>query len=103
MKRKISRRDVISKLRELAFGSCTDAVRLAFRAPDDDRGLEDLDLTGLSEFKRNANGTVEVKLVDRLEALQMLLAVLDRDDRADANSGLLQDIVQAAHEAEYGD
>ena len=101
MKRKISRRDVIGKLGELAFGSCTDAVRLAFRAPDDDRGLEDLDLTGLSEFKRN--GTVEVKLVDRLEALQMLLAVLDRDDRADANSGLLQAIVQAAQEAEYGD
>ncbi len=41
--------------------------------------------------------------MDRLEALQMLLAALDRDDRADANSGLLQAIVQAAQEAEYGD
>ena len=66
---RIRREDVTRRLAELAFGQPNDCVRLALEdAPD----LQSLDLSLLSEVKRNEKGTVEVKLVDRLKALEQL-------------------------------
>ena len=69
---KVSRADVIRRLAELAFGSANDCVRLAL---EDDPALQKLDLSLLSEVKRNDKGTVEIKLIDRLRALEQLAAV----------------------------
>ncbi len=69
---KISREDVTRRLAELAFGKANDCVRLALEdAPE----LGRLDLSLLSEVKRNDKGTVEIKLIDRLRALEQLAAV----------------------------
>ena len=69
---KISREDVTRRLAELAFGKANDCVRLALEdAPE----LGKLDLSLLSEVKRNDKGTVEIKLIDRLRALEQLSAV----------------------------
>ena len=65
----IQRRDVARRLAELAFGQANDCVRLAL---GDTGQIEDLDLSLLSEVKRNEKGTVEIKLVDRLRALEQL-------------------------------
>ena len=69
---KVSREDVTRRLAELAFGKANDCVRLAL---EDDPKLGKLDLSLLSEVKRNDKGTVEIKLIDRLRALEQLAAV----------------------------
>lgn len=66
---KIRKEDVTRRLAELAFGKANDCVRLAL---EDAPALEKLDLSLLSEVKRNDKGTVEIKLIDRLRALEQL-------------------------------
>ena len=65
----VRRRDVARRLAELAFGQANDCVRLVL---GDTEGIEKLDLSLLSEVKRSEKGTVEVKLIDRLRALEQL-------------------------------
>ena len=62
----VNREDVVRRLAELAFGRANDCVKLA---------LDKLDLSLLSEVKRNDKGTVEVRLIDRLQALELLQAL----------------------------
>lgn len=72
----VSRQDVNRRLAELAFGRANDCVRLALEeAPD----LEQLDLSLLSEVKRNEKGTVEIRLIDRLKALEQLTLAAKED------------------------
>lgn len=65
----IRRQDVTRRLAELAFGKANDCVKLAL---EENLCLENLDLSLLSEVKRNDKGTVEIKLIDRLRALEQL-------------------------------
>lgn len=68
--------DVVRRLAELAFGKANDCVRLVLEegvVPDG------LDLSLLSEVKRNDKGTVEVKLLDRLRALEQLAQMVGED------------------------
>ncbi len=65
----ISREDVVRRLAELAFGRANDCVKLVLC---EDVSLDKLDLSLLSEVKRNDKGTVEVRLIDRLRALEQL-------------------------------
>ena len=81
---KIRREDVTRRLAELAFGKANDCVRLAL---EDDPKLGKLDLSLLSEVKRNDKGTVEIKLIDRLRALEQLAAVA-KEDNSDLESFL---------------
>ena len=66
---KVTKEDVARRLAELAFGKANDCVRLVL---EEDTPLGKLDLSLLSEVKKNEKGTVEVKLVDRLRALEQL-------------------------------
>ena len=65
----IRRQDVTRRLAELAFGKANDCVKLAL---EENICLDKLDLSLLSEVKRNEKGTVEIKLIDRLRALEQL-------------------------------
>ena len=65
----LKRSDVARRLAELAFGKANDCVKLVL---EEGVSLGKLDLSLLSEVKRNEKGTVEVKLVDRLKALEQL-------------------------------
>lgn len=80
----IRQRDVTRRLAELAFGKANDCVRLAL---EDDPRLDKLDLSLLSEVKRNDKGTVEIKLIDRLRALEQL-AIVAEEEKADLESFL---------------
>lgn len=80
----IRQRDVTRRLAELAFGKANDCVRLAL---EDDPSLEKLDLSLLSEVKRNDKGTVEIKLIDRLRALEQL-ALVAEEEKTDLESFL---------------
>lgn len=82
----VTRQDVTRRLAELAFGRANDCVRLALEdAPD----LNRLDLSLLSEVKRNDKGTVEIRLIDRLRALEQLAAA------AKSGSGEMEAFLQA--------
>lgn len=80
----IRQQDVARRLAELAFGRANDCVRLVL---EESPKLGRLDLSLLSEVKRNDKGTVEVKLVDRLQALK-LLAELTGEEEADMEAFL---------------
>lgn len=79
---KLKREDVARRLAELAFGKANDCVKLVM---EEDAALDKLDLSLLSELKRNEKGTVEVRLVDRLKALEQL-ALLAEDSGTDLES-----------------
>ena len=66
------RKELLAYLRKLAKGKNNDVVRLAFLEPGNLEVVDRLDLTGVAEFKRNANGALEVKFVDRVKVLAML-------------------------------
>ena len=89
----ISRQDVTRRLAELAFGKANDCVRLAL---ENDPKLDRLDLSLLSEVKRNDKGTVEIKLIDRLRALEQL-ALVAEEEKTD-----LESLLQALQSGEDG-
>lgn len=81
---KVSRQDVTRRLAELAFGRPNDCVRLVLEETPD---LKELDLSLLSEVKRNEKGTVEIRLVDRLRALEQL-ALVAKEENGDLEAFL---------------
>ena len=80
----VRRSDVVRRLAELAFGKANDCVRLVL---DEDARMEKLDLSLLSEVKRSDKGAVEVRLIDRLRALEQL-AELASENGSDLESFL---------------
>lgn len=81
---KLKREDVARRLAELAFGRANDCVRLVL---EQDPRLNRLDLSLLSEVKRSEKGAVEVRLIDRLRALEQL-AQMAEDDNTDLEAFL---------------
>lgn len=62
-----------------AFGDATDAVRLAAAGGElPQEELERLDLFAVSELRRRRDGGLDVKLLDRMEALRLLLECTER-------------------------
>ena len=72
----IRKRDVARRLAELAFGKPNDCVRLILGETE---GVDRLDLSLLSELKRSEKGALEVRLVDRLRALEQLAQLAEAD------------------------
>lgn len=86
----ICRQDVLRRLAQLAFGRANDCVKLVLT---DEPEIDALDLTLLTELKRNDKGTVEIKLVDRMRALEQLLhAGSDASDAAAAFFAAAEDV-----------
>lgn len=86
----ICRADIVRRLAQLAFGRANDCVKLVLQdAPD----VDALDLSLLSEVKRNDKGTVEVKLIDRIRALEQLMSLgTESTDCADAFFAAAEDV-----------
>ncbi|MBQ7415918.1 MAG: terminase small subunit [Oscillospiraceae bacterium] len=91
---KIRRQDVVRRMAELAFGKANDCVRLAL---EDEPPVDKLDLSLLSEVKRNEKGTVEIKLIDRLRALEQLSQAAGQDE------GDMESFLQALQGGEPAD
>ena len=72
MRKKLTGADVVNRIGELAFGKPNDAVKLVFLDPEQVELIDGLDLSMVSEVKRGANGAVEVKLLNRIELLELL-------------------------------
>ena len=70
----VKREDILRQLAKLAFGGAEDAVRLALERGE--TAPEGLELSAVSELRVTEKG-VEVKLVDRVRALETLWKLLD--------------------------
>lgn len=95
----LRREDVLRRLAQLAFGRANDAVRLALRPQEAD--VEALDLAAVSELKVTEKG-VELKLVDRVRALETLCALLEERSGGGAEE-LYRALEDAAGQLESGD
>lgn len=82
------RQELIDYLRRLAKWKNNDVVKLAFLEGADGPQVDRLDLTGVVELKRNANGTFEAKFVDKVRVLAMLRELME--ERRD---GALEDFL----------
>ena len=81
----VERQEVLRRMLELAAGSANDAVKLAYLSGEDREAIDGLELGCLTEFRRNSNGTVEVKLTDRAAVLVKLLEQMkDQGDEGPA-------------------
>lgn len=84
---KIGYEDVIRRLARLGFGTGKECAVLLEGQWDE----KELDLSLVSEVKRSANGTMEIKLIDRVSILNRLLELLKtEEDGAEAFLRALQ-------------
>ena len=93
----LKREDVLRQLARLAFGRVDDAVTVALRRGETEP--EGLELSAVSELRVTEKG-VEVKLVDRVRALETLWKLLEASEPQQADP-LLQAL--AALPGETGD
>ena len=86
-KKELGREDVIEALKEIAFGRVNRGVELTYLSEPTAQLIRKMDLSAVAEFKRNGNGTVEVKFVDRVKALSALYDMLGGGDADDGPAG----------------
>ena len=89
----VQKRDIQRRLAELAFGRANDCVKLVLEESPE---VDALDLSLLSEGKRSDRGAVEVKLIDRLRALEALSGVVGSEE------GEMKAFLQALRGGENG-
>ena len=95
----LRREDVIRRLARLAFGRANDAVRLALQPGETDPDA--LDLSAVSVILVSDKGGVEVKLVDRVKALETLCGLLEAGGNGEAEE-LYQALGAAAGALDWG-
>lgn len=100
-KKELGREDVIEALKKIAFGRVNRGVELTYLSEPTAQLIRKMDLSAVAEFKRNGNGTVEVKFVDRVKALSALYDMLGGGD-ADEAAEFLQALEQAGEERRIG-
>ena len=88
----LRREDALRRLAQLAFGRANDAARLALCPREVDPGS--LDLSAVAELKVTDKGGVEVKLVDRVRALETLCTLL-----GEAGGGGAEELYRALEDA----
>ena len=91
----VRREDAVRRLAQLAFGRVNDAARLALHSGEAD--LEPLDLSAVAELKVTDKGGVEVKLIDRIRALEALCGLLS-EEKAEGAGELYRVLADAAGE-----
>lgn len=90
--------ELLEYLRRLVEWRNNDVVKLALLGPEDGPEVEKLDLSGVVELKRNANGTFEAKFVDKVRVLAMIRELMD--ERRD---GALGEFLDGLYRPEDGD
>lgn len=88
----VRREDAVRRLAQLAFGRVNDAARLALHSAEAD--LETLDLSAVAELKVTDKGGVEVKLIDRIRALEALCGLLS-EEKAEGAGELYRVLAEA--------
>lgn len=90
----LSQEELLGYLCRLAEWKNNDVVKLAFLDGEAADQVDGLDLSGVVELKRNANGTFEAKFVDKVRVLTMLREMME--ERRDGALGELLDGLRQA-------
>lgn len=95
------RQELLQQAKALVFNNGSDAAALAFRGAGsggdgEGAGLEGLDLSALSSIHRMANGSVELKFIDRIKLIELLLNAGDDARRGAEGDGFIQALDRAA-------
>ena len=102
----LEHQEAIEKLRDIAYGQPNDTVKFLLEDPEKlMSSIGNMDLTMLSEIRKGANGILEIRLIDRLQAIKMLLEATGGEEEkveGDAAS-LLKALVKAASENRQSD
>ena len=86
---KVFRDTMICGVYRLMSGDNSDAVKLVFHDRPSDKEIEELNLSGVAEIKKTDKG-VELKLFDRIRALDKLSELNDTVSGAQSAGGLLE-------------
>ena len=92
--------ELLEYLRQWMEWRNNDVVKLALLGPEDGPKVEELDLSGVVELKRNANGTFEAKFVDKVRVLAMLRELME--ERRDGALGEFLDGLYAPEDGDEG-
>ena len=77
--------NVEAGLKRIAFGSAADCFKLIFQSDEENlKQLESLDLFLISEIKKPRDGCIEIKLCDRLKALEKLAQLCETNTASSA-------------------
>ena len=98
--REMGQEELLEYLRQLMEWKNNDVVKLALLGPEDGPKVEELDLSGVVELKRNANGTFEAKFVDKVRVLAMLRELME--ERRDGALGEFLDGLYAPEDGDEG-
>ena len=79
------REQIVNQMWRLANAGVKDDIRLACVPAEEWGDLEHYDLEALTEFKRGANGVVELKFADRAKLLERLLDASDHSGEEQVN------------------
>lgn len=91
-----TRDKVLAGLERIAFGDTRDPVRLLFLEDLPPAELKRMDLSSVAEIKRAKGGAMEIKFLDRIRALECMMA-LGGDEPA---AGLYQALERGAQALE---
>lgn len=89
----------LTGLARVALGNVTDVARLVADEKLTAEELEKLDLFAVSEVRRRKDGTLEVKMVDRIAALRLLLEYTHRTRSGEDGMQQLTDALDRAAQA----
>lgn len=92
------RKELLAYLRKLVRWRSNDGVKLAFLESEDLREIDSLDLSGVTEVKRSANGAFEVRFVDKVKVLNLL-----RELTEEGSGGGLEALIEELKAPEDGD
>ena len=90
--------ELLNYLIRLVEWKNNDVVKLALLGPEDGPKVDELDLSGVVELKRNATGTFEAKFVDKVRVLAMIRELME--ERRD---GALGEFLDGLYEPGDGD
>lgn len=96
MRKKATRERVVQRLYEMALGRANDAVWLAYFQEPTEENIKKLDLGAVAEFRRSNLGSVEIRFIDRVKALQALAELLSGE------GGEAEEFLRAMVQAEEG-
>ena len=92
--------ELLEYLRRLVEWKNNDVVKLALLGPEDGQQVDELDLSGVVELKRSANGAFEAKFVDKVRVLAMLRELME--ERRDGSLGEFLDGLYAPEDGDEG-
>ena len=89
MRRNFKKENILAQIAEIALGKPNDVVKLVFldleNIEDTIATINSLDLSMLSEIKRSG-GSVEIKLINRIEALKLLMGEIEAESGGNKNA-----------------